>query len=187
MRCRHAMGEAMMRPFTALPLMTLTLALPLVLTACAADTSDYPSLARRAVERSLPATGTAPQASPPAPAAALPPGADLSARLARLTEQAGKAHGAFDSRLGKAQRAVASGSGSARGSEGWALASVALADLESARSEAMIALADLDQLYAAARIDGTESKAIADARDRVMGWIGEEDRALAALRGQLGG
>lgn len=51
----------------------------------------------------------------------------------------------------------------------------------------MIALADLDQLYAAARIEGSDASAIAEARDRVIGWIGDEDRVLAVLRGRLGG
>ena len=51
----------------------------------------------------------------------------------------------------------------------------------------MIALADLDQLYAAARIEGSDATAIAAARDQVTGWIGEEDRVLASLRGRLGG
>ena len=60
------------------------------------------------------------------------------------------------------------------------MASVALAGLESARSEAMIALADLDQIYAAARIDGSDWRCHRRRRDRSIGWIGEEDRVLAA-------
>ncbi len=73
------------------------------------------------------------------------------------------------------------------GSESWAVASVALAGLESARSDAMIALADLDQMYAAGRIAGNDSSAIEAARTEVTGWIGEEDRVLGLLRGKLGG
>lgn len=88
---------------------------------------------------------------------------------------------------GKAQQLANAARDSARASESWAVASVALADLESARSEAMIALADLDQHYAAARIAGSDANAIAAARDKVTGWIAEQDRVLADLRGRLGG
>jgi hypothetical protein len=158
--------------------LTVTL-LMLTLAACAADTADYPSLARRDAERTM----DVPQAVPSATPVPLPPGADQTARLAGLVDQARGAHRRFDSRRSKAERAVAAGG--ARGSESWGTANVALADLESARSEAMIALADLDQLYAKARIDGADISAIAAARDQVMGWIGEEDRVLAGLRGRL--
>ena len=160
-------------------------ALLLALAACAADTRNYPSLARRAVERSSAAALPSPAASPaPVP---LPPSPELTTRLAGLVEQARIAHGRFESKQALAGRTAAAGSSAARGSEGWAVASIALAELESARSAAMIALADLDQLYAAARIEGSDASAIAEARDRVIGWIGEEDRVLAALRGRLGG
>ncbi len=89
---------------------------------------------------------------------------------------------------------VAAGRASAPGSEAWALATVALADLEGARSEAMIALADLDQIYAAEQIGGTETTgsapqaasgdglAIAAARDQVVALVAEEDAVLAALK-----
>ena len=154
----------------------------LALSACASDTTNYPSLARRAVER---ANGAAPPAPAPAPAP-LPPAPELTARLASLINQAREAHGRFQARRSYAERSASAGSGAARGSESWAVASIALAELESARSAAMIALADLDQLYAAARVDGSDSTTIAAARDEVSVWIGDEDRVLAGLRGRLG-
>lgn len=160
-----------------------TAAFILVLPACAADTANYPSLARRPAERAASNTPTA----APAPVATAPD-AELPARLAALIEQAREADTRFASRRAEAERAVAAGGGAAPGSEAWAVASVALASLESARSDAMIALADLDQLYAAARIASSgEWATIAAARDQVTAWIGEEDRILAALRGRLGG
>ncbi len=155
----------------------------LSLAACASDTKNYPSLARRSVERA----DTAVPASPvPSPAPA-PPSPELTARLASLVEQARVAHGRFEAKQALAGQTVSAGGGAARGSEGWAVASIALAELESARSAAMIALADLDQLYAAARIEGNDTAAIAAARDQISGWIGEEDRLLATLSGRLGG
>lgn len=153
------------------------------LAACASDTTNYPSLSRRAVERVADTPPPAPAQSP-APA---PEDPALRERLAGLTEQARQAHQRFVGERERAERMVAAGSGAAQGSESWAVASVALASLESARSDAMIALADLDQLYAAARIAGSESGRIASVRDEISGWIGEEDQVLAALRGRLGG
>ena len=55
----------------------------------------------------------------------------------------------------------------------------------------MIALADLDQLYAAARTNkdtsGVDWARITAAREQVTVLIGEEDRILATLRGRLSG
>ena len=155
----------------------------LTLAACSADTKNYPSLARRAVERSA---GAAQPAPPPSPAPQLP-NIDQLATMAASIARATEAHVRFDEARPRVQQRVAAGSGSAPGSEPWAVASVALAELESARSAAMIALADLDQLYAEARVEGADTAAIVTARDEVMGLIGEEDKVLAELRGKLGG
>ena len=92
--------------------------------------------------------------------------------------------------MAKQQRAgqtVAAGNGAAPGSESWAVASIALAELESERSAAMVALADLDQLFAAARIEGGDTSAIAAARDEVSAMIGDEDLVLSGLRSRLRG
>ena len=56
----------------------------------------------------------------------------------------------------------------------------------------MIALADLDRLYAAERIDNFDSvsataKAIAAARDQVAALVVQEDSVLANLRQRLAG
>lgn len=163
----------------------------LLLAGCAADYATYPSLARRPAERAGSApervSGTAdvvapaPTQLPPAP----PPSADLIARLGQLSDQAQAAHGEFSNRRAEAQRLVSTAGGASVGGEGWAQASIALAGLETARSQAMIALADLDALYAAESVAGNDVTAIAIARDRVIGWIGEEDEVLAQLRGRV--
>jgi len=152
----------------------------LALSACG-DSSGYPSLSRRDVEKNQ----TEPSSTPP-PAAA-PDSPDLAPRLARLVEQARAAHEKFVAGRARAEQLVSGASSAAMASEGWSEASVALAELESSRSDAMVALADLDQLYAARRIEGGDGTAIATARDQVMAWIGDEDQVLAALRGRLGG
>lgn len=154
----------------------------LALSACASDTTNYPSLARRDVERVAASPAPQPSAAP-APAA---PDSAVLARLAPLVEQARAAHIRFEAAREQAQRTVAAGSGAAQGSETWSVASVALAGLEISRSQAMIALADLDEVYVAARVAGKDTAAITAARDQVSSWIGEEDQTLAALRGRLG-
>lgn len=155
--------------------------LALALAACASDTSNYPSLARRPIEKVGTSEALAPVVAP-APASPHDP-----ARLAALVEQARAAHQRFLVKQQRAAQTVAAGSGAAPGSESWAVASVALAELESERSGAMVALADLDEIYAAARTEGRATAAISAARDAVSGWIGSEDAVLADLRGRLGG
>jgi hypothetical protein len=131
-----------------------------------------------------------PEAPPLPPAPASP---ELTTRLAQLVDQARDAHRRFGARRGNAQRLVAAGGGAAPGSEGWAVATVALSDLESARSDAMIALAELDQLYASETVAASETgnrasvDAIVAARDQVTVLVGEQDTILAALRGRMRG
>lgn len=155
-----------------------------LLSGCAADYQNYPSLARRPAERVTGVAEVAPPTVAPQPPAP-PPSADLVARLGQLADQAQAAHREFASRQGRAAQLVAAAGGASVGSETWAQASVALADLESSRSQAMIALADLDELYAAERVAGGDAATIAATRDRVIGWIGEEDQVLAGLRGRM--
>lgn len=166
------------------------LLLPLLsLSACAAR-SDFPSLARRPAERideRVEGTAVPAPAETAAPIPAPPPSADFTARLAQLVQQARAAHGRFNERRGAAERAIGSGGG-AVGSEGWAAASVALAGLESARSEGMIALGELDEIYAAEVVTAAESAnparrdAAQAAHAEVEGLIAEEDSVLARLR-----
>jgi len=166
----------------------LSAGLALALPACTAS-GDYPSLARRDAERvSGIAEPVAPQ--PPPPSSAAPPSAQLEARLEGLVGQARAAHARFSGSRQRTERLIAAAGGAPIASESWSVASVALADLESARSNAMVALAELDQLYAAERIEHFESessvaKAIARARDEVSAMVAEEDAVLARLRGRL--
>ena len=153
----------------------------LFVTACATGKDEYPSLARRDAERIT--TSPPADAATPQPVVVTPPNLELAARLDRLVDQARAAHGRFASRRPRAEQAV--GGGASTGSERWAVATVALAELESARSEAMVALADLDELFAAERTANHDTAQIAAARDQVIAWIGEEDRVLEVLRRRL--
>ena len=169
-----------MKRINCQPLAVLSL---LGLAACASDNSGYPSLARRDVERAA----AAPSPTPGAPASPAPADPTLAEKLPRSVAAAQEAQRRFAAARGNAERLVSSGAGSSRGSEAWAVASIALAGLETARSEAMIALADLDALYADARINGLGGQSeIEAARAAVSAIIGEQDDVLAALRGRLG-
>ena len=167
--------------------MRIAILFPLtLLVACASTGSaSYPSLATRPGER---VSGTA----EPVPAPAPPPAtAQTGSRIARLRAQAQAAHVRFAERRASAASLSSAAQGAAVGSEAWSVAQVALASLEAARSEAMIALADLDSLYVAAKIEAVPTDgsgdvdAIGAARNDVIGLIGEEDTTLASLRGRL--
>lgn len=159
-----------------------------LLTACA-NTGDagFPSLATRPGER---VSGTL----TPAPAPARPPAtAATGTRLSSLKASALAAHRRFADLRGRAEQLSAAARGAAVASEAWSVAQVAVAELESARSETAVALADLNSLYidaAAASVPTGGSgdlDAIAAAREDVTGWLAADDAVLAALRRRLAG
>jgi len=175
-----------MRMTRAIPLLiTPAMAAIMLLSACGSR-EGFPSLAKRPVER---ITGSAPvvSSSPVTPPATIPTDLGLQSRLARLTEQARDAHAHFVATKGKTAGLVAAAAGAGVASESWSQATVALASLESRRSDAMIALAELDMLYAKERIDGGDGGAIAAARDQITAWVADEDAVLAELRGRVAG
>ena len=164
-------------------LLTAALLPALLLGACARDTGEYPSLARRPAER-LTATFDA----PPAPVAVvLPaPGPAVIGQIGPLVSAAQRADAKFRQREPRARSLVGSSSGAKMGSELWAVATIAVSELEVARAEGMLALADLDTLYNDTRVRGEEPGAIGAARDTVTGLIGRQDQVLGELRGRLG-
>lgn len=160
----------------------LAVASAFALTACANSQDNFPSLARRPAER---LNTPAPDAMPaPAPTQATPDPAFLE-RIAGQMAKARSAHDRFVAHTGPARALVAAASGAPVASEAWSVATIALSELEAARSEAMIALAELDGLYARAEVDGTNSPALTRARTTVMAIVGEQDQVLADLQGRL--
>ena len=154
----------------------------LSLAGCANDIAEYPSLARRPAERM---SGTAlPVAAGTQPGPA--PSAEVLGRLDSLVATARAADERFTAREGQARTLVSAASGSTLGSESWAVASVALSQLESARSDAMVTLAELDELYAAARIDAADARTIAAARDTVIALVARQDQVVGELGERLG-
>ncbi|RVQ69559.1 hypothetical protein EKN06_05165 [Croceicoccus ponticola] len=159
-----------------------------VLSGCAADTTKYPSLARRDAERM---TGGAAVAEPTetAPATPAPPPADLPGKLAAIERAANSSHETFLSREAVARSRARAAAGSAPGTLSWSDAEVALSSLESARSDTMFSLADLDSLLATGAVSQADTgipaglPAIAASRERVAALVAAEDVVLAQLRG----
>ncbi|WP_427965790.1 hypothetical protein [Altererythrobacter sp.] len=146
---------------------------------CASSGSHYPSLAIRDAERVQGSFAVAEgenQVPVPAPA-----GEETLSRVQSLVGQAHSAHDGFLEAVSGAERAVNSAAGQAVSDNSWASAQVALADLESQRSNATLALGDLDLLYTDATLSFMERDRIDSARNEVQALIGQEDDTLARL------
>ena len=168
----------MLRPTAPLLLAAATLTLG----ACASDKQGYPSLARRPIERlsaAPPATAAPITTPPPAPAAAVLGELDLAVAQAR------GADARFRQQIERTRALVGAARNAPVASEAWSVATVAVSDLESTRSDAMIALADVDSAYAHSRIAGEDTTAIAAARDQILAFVSGEDAVLADLRTAL--
>lgn len=158
----------------------------LMLAGCAGS-AEYPSLAIRDVERVQGSASPAPDAADAIPA--LPPAsADLTTRLAGLVETARQSHTRFQSRQAATERAVAAAGATA--SESWSSAQVAVSDLQTSRSGALTALAELDQLYVDERAAHPEqvspaAATIATARDQVDGWVSAETSVISRLQARI--
>ena len=150
----------------------------LALSACASADDTYPSLAIRDGERM---TGTI----APEPYVPPPPTPSTIAGLEELAAQARAAHADFMAALPAARSRVNAARGSGVGSEAWAVAQVAVADLESDRSRAMIALADLDRIYVAVSTDGEAIAPVEDVRGPIAALVEQENAAIAELLAAL--
>ncbi|MXO60267.1 hypothetical protein GRI89_12035 [Altererythrobacter salegens] len=131
-------------------------ALPALLTAmlaaCASPQGDYPSLAIRDAER---VTGTMEPAQPATePFVAPTPSAESIANIESLVEQANSAYESYRGKLDGVRAAVLAARGAEPGTDAWARANVAIADLETERSRTMLPLAEIDRLTVAAAIEG---------------------------------
>lgn len=155
--------------------------LPALLLAACTTPGDYPSLAQRPAER-VEGTFTPDTAEPAAPAP-VAPSPDLAARLAEAVSAAEATHREFQAAITGAERLA--GAAGATGSDSWAAAQVALADLDSIRSRIALTLADLDTLWVDSTIEPGPREAIGTARSTVEALVTREDTVLARLRGRL--
>lgn len=156
----------------------LLAAATLTLGACANDIAEYPSLARRPMERVTGEIAPVVPKNEPGPA----PSATVVSRIDSLVGLARAADTKFRSHEDRARTLVSAASGAAMGTESWAVATVALSQLESARSDGMVALAELDAIYAAARIGADDARTVAIARDTVMALASAQDDVINALK-----
>ena len=176
-------------PRSALPALALIV---LTLAGCAANRSRFPSLERRPAERLYgilqPVAAPAPVAVNAAPAN----DAGIAARLMALRGQAREAQRAFAEQQAVAARLASAARGAVPGSEAWSVAQVALGGLDSARSKAMIAMADLDRMLIDASLAEAEGNTadlalVKAAHSDVQGIVSEEDKAIAAIRNTIAG
>lgn len=153
----------------------------LALAACAGSAESYPSLAVRPAER---VGGTFAVTDPvPDPA---PLGQPALNRIDQFLTSARTTHARFVDRAATARSQVAAGRGTTPDDNRWALAQVALADLESIRSENAVVLGDIDLMFVDATLSNTEREQVASARDAILALIAQEDRLLADLSGGAG-
>lgn len=160
----------------------LGLSLALALSACASAAGEYPSLAIRDSER---VTGSL--ETPEAPLFTPTPAAPATLeQLGELADTAREAHQRFLAAADDARGTVRSAAGSSIGSENWSRAQVAVAGLESRRSNAMIALADADRIFVEAATNGGEIAEAEAARAEIAALVEEENRVIAGLLGIIG-
>lgn len=151
-----------------------------LLSACASTPGEYPSLARRPIER---VTGTL--TPPPAPPAPAPVDPAVARQIDSLLDRVRAADAKFQAREGSVRQIVAAAAGAAKASEAWSVAMVALADLDAARSEGMVALADIDAIYAASRIEGEPASEAMAAREAANALVAAQDKVIAGLQAGL--
>jgi len=147
------------------------------LVGCAGTAEEYPSLAIRDSER-LSGTMAAAQPQPYIPPS---PDAATLASVEDLAAQARNAHARFLAAAPDARRRARAAGASRVGSEAWAQAQVAIAELETRRSQTMIALADLDRAYVETSTAGEAIAPIADVRSEIMQLVEQENALIAEL------
>jgi len=152
-----------------------------LLAACASPSDEYPSLAIRDIER---VNGT--MEVEPAPPPAAPP-ADTLASLDDLAASALAAHERFLAAEPEARSITSSAAGASRGSEAWARAQVAIANLEAQRSQTMIALADLDRIYVDAATSNVSTDSISDVRSQINTLVAQQDAVIRSLLARVAG
>lgn len=153
----------------------------------------YPPLGLRPAELAYMNAASTPAQTEEAPGEAT---ADTLARIDSLRTQARQAADTFAIRAKEAERLTAAARGTGTGGDAWAAATVAMASLDSARSDTAMPLADLDSLLVTKSLAAAETEdaahkaerdAVARADDDVAKLLGEEDARLAKLRAVMPG
>lgn len=171
-----------MRSASILPLFAL------LLTGCAMEDGQFPSLAKRPYEVDAKMTAPVEEEAPPPPSPL--PQETLAAIDSALSRHA-SAQASFARARDTASARVGSARGSARGSESWVVAQLAISTADAARHDSLVAMADLDRLF----IVRAEEQAlttglvglerIGEARDKVAGDVEKQNAEMARLTERL--
>jgi hypothetical protein len=121
----------------------------------------------------------------PAEPVLTPPTPATLDRVSQLAAEARAADRAFADVIAGARRTVIGGHGAAVGSEAWANAEAAFADVRAARSKTMVSLVDLDRLFVDAGTQGDSTDRIGAARAEVAALVSSEDQIVAELSANL--
>lgn len=159
----------------------LSITAAIALTGCAGQSELYPSLSIRDAER-VSGTFEPVEAEPFVPT---PTSEAVLGRIGALGADAARANDRFMAAAERTRGTVAAARGASPGSENWSVAQVALAELESSRSDAMIALAELDQLFVQASLDAAELSEIEQARAQVAAIVASQDQTITSLHSEL--
>lgn len=149
------------------------------LSACAAGSGEFPSLAMRPFE-----SGVAPAAPTPPPAPIRPP--TSASRLIELRQAAEAADAAFTARKDVATRFVRAAAGQPIESPARAEALVELAVLDTLRGKTASALAALDSLAAEAAGALSDDPALTVTQAQVAAKLAGEDAYIARLWEMMG-
>ena len=106
-------------------------------------------------------------------------------RVSQLAADGKAAHQAFVEQVAATRSTISGARGAAIGSETWARAEAALADVRAARSKTMVSLADLDRLFVDAATQGEATDRIGAARDELDGFLASEDRTVDEMSANL--
>jgi hypothetical protein len=153
--------------------------------ACSTPQGDFPSLSKRAYENAGPITE--PDAAPAAVTNSLP--ASLSAQTNRLLERNRIADAAFARARGPAESAARSGSGAAKGSEGWVQAQMVLSRLDASRADSVTALGEIDGLIAIERMKGADSGLVGlleAVQAEIANTVANQEAAIRRLSATIG-
>lgn len=154
------------------------LAIPLAACASAPD-GEYPSLARRPIERSASVPPTPPVTPDPPPASAT-----LVEAVRALGADANRGEAEFRAALAANAGAIAAARGAATGSETWAQGETALSRVIAARGPTSFALAELDRLAItrAEAGDVTGLALVETEQGRVAALVRTQDARIAAAQ-----
>jgi hypothetical protein len=160
-------------------------ALALTLSGCGKMQGEFPSLAKRAYEMENPVAEPEIVAAPVT--TALP--ADLQAKTDSLLARSRTAHAAYQSALPAAQAAVQSATNAATGSEAWVNAHMVLSRADSARTDGLAALGEIDTLISKQREAGADAGLLAllnAPQQQIADQVASENAEIDRLAKQIG-